>query len=377
MPAKRVSEMRLLRSWKFLIALALALAFLSALFVYQQWRERDWINTIPAEYRDEFRRARANPRPPLTPEQIEEVRKFPDVEHEFWLEHLKAGRELPTAPPISEHCKIANCPEFPVGYHSYQFDGRWYYMPLVWSRMISHSQRYTENWTAPTFDWRESLDFESRDVRGRIIKRISFQGQSSALVSLEPFLTHYEADFYSSFDYVTAGLWLGNRADELARWNVTSVFDRWLESDGVASGSGLIDYDQNFWLVEQGLDQYRVHFHINLFSKEPIFQGRHAYLSCAYRCIIVPVELDGSLKPDLVVETALGNGGKPVFFVDYDEPGFGYSAIDPDVLAAQLAANEGYSFLPGKSDLLVEHVKALSRAISRAQTPDPAFTNYK
>tara|TARA_R110002051_G_scaffold31050_1_gene71215 strand:+ start:573 stop:1673 length:1101 start_codon:yes stop_codon:yes gene_type:complete len=361
--------------WKWTIAaLGLVGLGIAALALYEAWLDADPIRRAPAELQRAIREKGMYP-PAPTPEQLRQVAAYPDVEQDYWLDHLMRGKPLPDVGDITEYCARQTCPEFPTGYHSYQTEQGWFYIPLVWSRLPQFY--YSGNaigWTSPQFLARPGLDFEHRNADGRIDKRISFKGDSRFL-SLTPFFAAYEPGLEESGEIA-----LGRIEEVEARrtcgypFNVRRYFDCMTGSMRREAGfpETLPDYDENFWFVAQGLSPYRVRVEYELISKAPVFRGRRVLMRCSGGCRVLPLPKDDTnSKAFLLAGGVQGTS----FFLDYKRPG--EFKVDPDWYAQQLDANDGYSFQPGGSDLLVEYIKAADRVIDRMQTPDPAFMDYE
>lgn len=317
---------------------------------------------------------------PMVVDPVRQVADYPDVEQDYWRERLMSGKTLPDVEDIRKHCARHICPKFPTGYHSYQTEQGWFYIPLVWSRLPkTYYADGRTGWTFPRFSARPGRDFEHRNAEGRIDKRISFKGNGA--LSLRPFFANYEPGFpesgnvaWGSIKEVDARL---NCRDSLAAGNTNSALGHfsfycppsgW--EDDVAGS--LTDYDDNFWLVRQQIAEYGTGVEHEFLSKEPIFRGHRALIHCFSLCRVRPLASDGSEEKVFLLSGSVY--GSP-FFLDFARPG--RSRPDPYGFTRQLEENNGYAFKPGGSDLLVEYVKAADRMIDRMQAPDPAFMDYE
>jgi len=363
--------------WKWAIAaLGLVGLGIAALVLYEAWLDADPIRRAPPHIQRAIREKGMYP-PAPTPEQLRQVAAYPDVEQDYWLDQLMRGKALPEVEDITEYCARQTCPEFPTGYHSYQTEQGWFYIPLVWSRLPQ--LYYLDNaigWTSPQFYARPGLDFEHRNADGRIDKRISFDGDSRFL-SLTPFFAEYEKNLVTPDELATG------RVEEVPAGEAHAFpfyIDRLLRrfpSDGAREfPETLPDYDRNFWLIDQHVGAYEIHVEYRLVSKQPIFQGHRVLLDCiASGCDLLPLDLGDPDREVFRLTGGIGHSENAAFFLDYKRPD--EAKVDRDWFASQLEANGGYSFRPGGSDRLVAYIRSADRMIDRMQTPDPAFMDYE
>ena len=316
--------------------------------------EQDMSDPIPRYLRGMMHDGEKTAPKELTEDQRNEIARYPKSEREYWEQEMHRGNSLPEAPQLAKYCALNPCGHFPIGYHSVEVSGKWLYFPLDWP---NQQEPEFPKLPEPRFYLYDNEKYEERDHSGLIVKRVSF-ARTIQYLWLNPFVSHYESEFEEKFKTTHVRISRGH-------WDVGGYTNLSISPSAAELAEvGLKEYDENFWLIKEGEGPWGF-YHIKLVSKQPVFQGRRAYVDCAKSCDISPIAEWGTKELLFRVDGGFWDRDGTVFHVNYDHE------YDADEFKRELEKNNFYSLGQHGSQHLMDYIEMADRIISRLQSPDP------